>query len=55
MEDRRPQKSCDEAIGSLVRQDTEALLAMGPRTPTPSTAFLRKRALLFRIAARLQL
>ncbi|KAI2666610.1 putative helicase with zinc finger domain [Labeo rohita] len=63
MEDRRPQKSCDEAIGSLVRQEyeaavahsTEALLAMGPRTPTPSTAFLRKRALLFRIAARLQL
>uniref|UniRef100_A0A673JW27 Probable helicase with zinc finger domain n=1 Tax=Sinocyclocheilus rhinocerous TaxID=307959 RepID=A0A673JW27_9TELE len=63
MEDRRPQKSCDEAIGSLVRQEyeaaaahsTEALLAMGPQTPTPSTAFLRKRALLYRIAARLQL
>uniref|UniRef100_A0A671KAV6 Probable helicase with zinc finger domain n=1 Tax=Sinocyclocheilus anshuiensis TaxID=1608454 RepID=A0A671KAV6_9TELE len=63
MEDRRPQKSCDEAIGSLVRQEyeaavahsTEALLAMGPRTLAPSTAFLRKRALLYRIAARLQL
>lgn len=63
MEDRRPQKSCDEAIGSLVRQEyeaavahsTEALLAMGPRTPTPGTALLRKRALLYRIAARLQL
>ncbi|NP_998431.1 probable helicase with zinc finger domain [Danio rerio] len=63
MEDRRPQKSCDEAIGSLVRQEyeaavahsTEALLAMGPRTPTPSTALLRTRALLYRIAARLQL
>ncbi|XP_067314224.1 probable helicase with zinc finger domain isoform X5 [Pseudorasbora parva] len=63
MEDRRPQKSCDEAIGSLVRQEyeaavahsTEALLAMGPRTPTPSTSLLRKRALLYRIAARLQL
>ncbi len=63
MEDRRPQKSCDEAIGSLVRQDyetavahsTEALLAMGPRALDPSTAFLRKRALLYRIAARLQL
>ncbi|KTG46686.1 hypothetical protein cypCar_00015206 [Cyprinus carpio] len=61
MEDRRPQKSCDEAIGSLVRQEyeaavahsTEALLAMGP--PTPSMDFLRKRALLYRIAARLQL
>uniref|UniRef100_A0A8C0YRR2 Probable helicase with zinc finger domain n=1 Tax=Cyprinus carpio carpio TaxID=630221 RepID=A0A8C0YRR2_CYPCA len=63
MEDRRPQKSCDEAIGSLVRQEyeaavahsTEALLVMGPRTLAPSTAFLRKRALLYRIAARLQL
>lgn len=63
MEDRRPQKSCDEAIGSLVRQEyeaavahsTEALLAMGPRTLTPSTALLQKRALLYRIAARLQL
>uniref|UniRef100_A0A8C1XD63 Probable helicase with zinc finger domain n=1 Tax=Cyprinus carpio TaxID=7962 RepID=A0A8C1XD63_CYPCA len=63
MEDRRPQKSCDEAIGSLVRQEyeaavahsTEALLVMGPRTLAPSTAFLRKRALLYRIAAQLQL
>ncbi|XP_051994990.1 probable helicase with zinc finger domain isoform X1 [Xyrauchen texanus] len=63
MEDRRPRKSCDEAIGSLVRQEyeaavahsTEALLAMGPRTPTQSTALLRKRALIYRIAARLQL
>ncbi|KAA0705294.1 Zinc finger domain [Triplophysa tibetana] len=63
MEDRRPQKSCDEAIGSLVRQEyeaavahsTDALLALGPRTPTSGTALLYKRALLYRIAARLQL
>ncbi|MCJ8739264.1 hypothetical protein PDJAM_G00045310 [Pangasius djambal] len=63
MEDRRPQKSCEEAIGSLVRQDydaavvhsTEALLALGSTPPTPSTPLLRKCALLYRIAALLQL
>ncbi|XP_076852956.1 putative helicase with zinc finger domain [Brachyhypopomus gauderio] len=63
MEDRRPQTSCEEAIGSLVRQEyeaavahsTEALLALGPCPPTPLTALLRKRALLYRIAALLQL
>uniref|UniRef100_A0A3B1IM46 Probable helicase with zinc finger domain n=1 Tax=Astyanax mexicanus TaxID=7994 RepID=A0A3B1IM46_ASTMX len=63
MEDRRPQKSCEEAIGSLVRREyetavahsTEALLALGPCPPTPNTALLRKRALLYRIAGLLQL
>uniref|UniRef100_A0AAR2L521 Probable helicase with zinc finger domain n=1 Tax=Pygocentrus nattereri TaxID=42514 RepID=A0AAR2L521_PYGNA len=63
MEDRRPQKSCEEAIGSLVRREyeaavahsTEALLALAPCPPTPNTALLRKRALLYRIAALLQL
>lgn len=63
MEDRRPQKSCEEAIGSLVRREyeaavahsTEALLALGPCPPTPNTALLRRRALLYRIAALLQL
>ncbi|XP_058266742.1 probable helicase with zinc finger domain isoform X2 [Hemibagrus wyckioides] len=63
MEDRRPQKSCEEAIGSLVRQEyeaavahsTEALLALGSTPPTPNTTLLRKCALLYRIAALLQL
>lgn len=63
MEDRRPQKSCEEAIGSLVRQEyeeavaqsTEALLALGSTPPTRSTTLLRRRALLYRIAALLQL
>ncbi|KAI4903994.1 hypothetical protein NFI96_024214, partial [Prochilodus magdalenae] len=63
MEDRRPQKSCEEAIGSLVRREyeaavahsTDALLALGPCPPTPNTALLRRRALLYRIAALLQL
>lgn len=63
MEDRRPQKSCEEAIGSLVRQEyeaavahsTEALLALGLTPPTPNTTLLRKCALLYRIAALLQL
>lgn len=63
MEDRRPQKSCEEAIGSLVRQEyeaavahsTEALLALGSTPPTPNATLLRKCALLYRIAALLQL
>ncbi|TRY58413.1 hypothetical protein DNTS_005206 [Danionella cerebrum] len=59
MEDRRPQQSCDEAIGSLVRQESEAaeaLLAPGPRTPSaPGAVLLRTRARLYRIAERLQL
>uniref|UniRef100_A0A4W4ED35 Probable helicase with zinc finger domain n=1 Tax=Electrophorus electricus TaxID=8005 RepID=A0A4W4ED35_ELEEL len=63
MEDRRPQKSCEEAIGSLVRQEyeaavahsTEALLALGSCPPSPAMVLLRKRALLYRIAGLLQL
>lgn len=63
MEDRRPKKSCEEAIGSLVRQEyeaavahsTEALLALGSTPPTPNATLLRKCALLYRIAALLQL
>ncbi|KAM9456834.1 putative helicase with zinc finger domain isoform 2-T2 [Clarias gariepinus] len=63
MEDRRPQKSCEEAIGSLVRQDynaavahsTDALLALGATPPTPNATLLHKCALLYRIAALLQL
>lgn len=63
MEDGRPQRSCEEAIGSLVRheyeeavtQSTEALLALGPGPLGPHGAALRLRALLYRIAALLQL
>lgn len=63
MEDGRPQRSCEEAIGSLVRQEyeeavtqsTEALLALGPGPLGPHGAALRSRALLYRIAALLQL
>ncbi|TSK77148.1 putative helicase with zinc finger domain [Bagarius yarrelli] len=63
MEDRRPQKSCEEAIGSIVRQEyeaavahsTEALLALGSTPLTPNATLLRKCALLYRMAALLQL
>ncbi|XP_062874530.1 probable helicase with zinc finger domain isoform X2 [Trichomycterus rosablanca] len=63
MEDRSPQKSCEEAIRSLVRQEyeaavdhsSEALLALGQCPPAPSTAHYRDRALLYRIAALIQL
>ncbi|KAJ8264102.1 hypothetical protein GJAV_G00145180 [Gymnothorax javanicus] len=64
MADRRPEKSCDEASESLARRDyeaavshcTEALLALGPLPPSgPRAAPLRGRALLYRIAALVQL
>uniref|UniRef100_A0A8C7W2Q2 Helicase with zinc finger n=1 Tax=Oncorhynchus mykiss TaxID=8022 RepID=A0A8C7W2Q2_ONCMY len=74
MADRRAEKSCEEASGSLARREyevavshcTDALLALGPPAPpSPGTPTsnppndtvtpLRSRALLYRIAALLQL
>ncbi|CAB1344861.1 unnamed protein product [Coregonus sp. 'balchen'] len=74
MADRRAEKSCEEASGSLARREyeaavshcTEALLAIGPPAPpSPGSSAsnppndtvtpLRSRALLYRIAALLQL
>ncbi|KPP78478.1 putative helicase with zinc finger domain [Scleropages formosus] len=63
MADRRPERSCEEACLSLVRQEyeaavshsTEALLVLRLRPPSPPTVPLRSRALLLRIAALLQL
>ncbi|XP_069050736.1 probable helicase with zinc finger domain [Lepisosteus oculatus] len=64
MADRRPEKSCEDACASLGRREyeaavkhcTEALLALSlrPRSP-PTHGLLRSKALLFRIAALLQL
>uniref|UniRef100_A0A674BW50 Probable helicase with zinc finger domain n=1 Tax=Salmo trutta TaxID=8032 RepID=A0A674BW50_SALTR len=74
MADRRAEKSCEEASGSLARREyevavshcTDALLVLGPPAlPSPGTPAsnppndtvtpLRSRALLYRIAALLQL
>ncbi|XP_036395751.1 probable helicase with zinc finger domain [Megalops cyprinoides] len=63
MADRRPEKSCEEASESLVRREyeaavthcTEALLVLSLRPPSPRAVPLRSRALLYRIAALLQL
>ncbi|KAM6972573.1 putative helicase with zinc finger domain isoform 1-T1 [Aplochiton taeniatus] len=64
MADRRAEKSCEEASGSLARREyeavvshcTDALLAFGPlAAPSAPLAPLRSRALLYRIAALLQL
>ncbi|KAI1896747.1 hypothetical protein AGOR_G00098000 [Albula goreensis] len=63
MADRRPEKSCEEASESLARREyeaavthcTEALLVLGLQPPSPRAVPLRSRALLYRIAALLQL
>ncbi|XP_029632636.1 probable helicase with zinc finger domain isoform X3 [Salmo trutta] len=74
MADRRAEKSCEEASGSLARREyeaavshcTDALLALGPpappspgppasNPPNDTVTPLRSRALLYRIAALLQL
>uniref|UniRef100_A0A8C8CMW0 Probable helicase with zinc finger domain n=1 Tax=Oncorhynchus tshawytscha TaxID=74940 RepID=A0A8C8CMW0_ONCTS len=74
MADRRAEKSCEEASGSLARREyeaavshcTDALLALGPpaapspgppasNAPNDTVTPLRSRALLYRIAALLQL
>ena len=67
MADRRAEKSCEEASGSLARREYEAavshctdvLLTLGPPAPPSAapdaTTPLRSRAFLFRIAAFLQL
>ncbi|XP_064180340.1 probable helicase with zinc finger domain isoform X2 [Anguilla rostrata] len=63
MADRRPEKSCEEASESLARREyeavvshcTEALLLLGLQPPGPRAVPLRSRALLYRIAALLQL
>ena len=67
MADRRAEKSCEEASGSIARREYEAavshctdvLLTLGPPAPPSAapdaTTPLRSRALLFRIAAFLQL